>query len=116
MTLRTTTAMSPIFRFGRFGPIVFASAVLLSPLVHAAPQSAGTQGQAQSSDKQGGDQAGPPTLRHKDDAVPNPSKAPTQPGGQPASGAPAESNQPVTPPPDNARAPNQKSEKRQTSY
>jgi hypothetical protein len=97
--------MSPIFRFG---PIVFASAVLLCPLVHAAPQSAGAQGQAQSSDRQG-DQAGPPTLRHKDDqppapgnATPNPSKTSAQPAGQPASGAPAESNQPVTPPADNA--------------
>jgi hypothetical protein len=98
--------MSRIFRIGRigsFGPVVFASAVLLSPLVHAAPQTAGAQGQAQSSDKQG-DQAGPPTLRHKDDAAPTPSKAPAQPAGQPASGAPAEGNQPVTPPPDNAPA------------
>ena len=54
--------MSPIFRFGRFGPIVFASAVLLSPVVHAAPQPAGTQGQAQSSDKQGDKQV-PPNLQ-----------------------------------------------------
>jgi len=100
--------MSAIFRFGRFVPIVFASAVLLSPWIYAAPQSGGAQEQAQSSDKQG-DQAGPPSLRHKDDpqpapgnAAPNPSKAPAQPAGQPASGAPAESNQPATPPPDNA--------------
>jgi hypothetical protein len=90
--------MSSIFRFG---PIVFASAVLLSPLVHAAPQSAGAQGQAQSSDKQGGDQAGPPTLRHKDDQQPAPGNAAPNPS-KTASGSPAESNQPVTPPPDTA--------------
>jgi hypothetical protein len=100
--------MSAIFRFG---PIALASALLMSPLVHAAPQTAGAQEQGQSSDKQGdkGDEAGPPTLRHKDDqppaprnAAPNPSKISEQPGGQPASGAPAEGNQRVTPPPDNA--------------
>src|ERR1700752_5392055 len=86
----------------RLGPIALVSALLVSPLVHAAPQSAGAQGQAQSSDRQDGDQAGPPTLRHKDDAVPTPSKGPAGPAGQPASGAPAEGNQPVTPPPANA--------------
>ena len=100
--------MSAIFRFG---PIALAGALLMSPLAYAVPQTTGTQEQAQSSDKQDdkqGDQAGPPTLRHKDDqppapgnAAPNPSKTSEQPGG-PASGAPAESNQPVTPPPDNA--------------
>ena len=103
--------MSAIFHFGpiRFGPIALASAFLLSPATHAAPQqAAGTQAQTQPSDRQGDkqeDQAGPPSLRHKDDpqpapgnAAPNPSKGP----GQPGSGAPAESNQPVTPPPDNA--------------
>src|SRR5579863_9950238 len=98
MARRTTAAMSAIFRFGT---IAFASALLLSPAIHAAPQQpAGTQGQAQPSDHQD-DQSGPPTLRHKDDqspapgnAAPNPSKGPAQPASQPGA--------PVTPPPDNA--------------
>src|SRR2546427_5057165 len=69
----------------RFGPIVFASALLLGPAVYAgSPQGAqnGQQpaaAQTQSSDKQGDDQGGPPTLRYnkpgsqtdKDTASPN---------------------------------------------
>jgi hypothetical protein len=94
--------MSAIFRFG---PIAFASALLLSAPTHAAPQQhAATQGQAQPSDQQG-DQGGPPTLRHKDDQPPppgNPAPAPSKGPGQPDSGVQPDSNQPVTPPPDNA--------------
>src|ERR1700676_4599900 len=117
MTIRTTKPMPAIFRFSpsRFGLIALGSAFLLSSGAHAAPQQpGGTQAQTQSSDRQGDkqgdkedDQAGPPSLRHKDDlgaapgnAAPSPSKGP----GRPSWGGAAESNQPVTPPPDNAPA------------
>ena len=92
----------------RFGPIAFAGALLLSPQTHAAPQQP-VAAQAQTGSDKQEDQAGPPSLRHKDDpppasgnAAPATSKSPAQPEGQPKSDAPAESNQPVIPPPDNA--------------
>jgi hypothetical protein len=98
-----------LVRLGRFGPIAFASALLLSSATHAAQQPpTDAQAQTQPSDKQD-DRAGPPSLRHKDDPQPasgkaaaGSSKGPAQPAGQPISVAPAESNQPVTPPADNA--------------
>lgn len=90
----------------RFGPIVFVSALLLSPAVHARPQQPATaQEQApngQQPNKQGDDQSGPPSLRHKDDPLPE-TKAPES-SAQPAvpADAAAASSQPVAPPPDNA--------------
>lgn len=93
--------MSAIFHFGS---IVFASALLLSPPVHAGLQADGAQGQTQSPDKQGTDQASPPTLRHKDDPqpAPTPAKDAAKPPGQPDLSGQANGNQPVTPPADDA--------------
>jgi hypothetical protein len=91
----------------RFGPIALISTFLLSPAIYAGPQQAATQARPQSpndqSDKKGDDQAGPPSLRHKDDPQP-PAKAPDS-AEQPASPADSVSqpaNQPLAPPPDNA--------------
>jgi hypothetical protein len=89
----------------RLGCMVFASALFLSPVVHAGPQQPAAS-QGQSSD----DQGGPPTLRHKTPGSQTGEKPATQNGSANPAGAvaqpnPAEQNassQPAAPPPENA--------------
>jgi hypothetical protein len=102
----------------RFGPIVFASALLLGPGVYAASPQAPQNGQqpaasqTQSSDKQGDDdQGGPPTLRYnKPGSQTDQEPVPPNGSAKPAAGTPAQpdspdpnaTSQPVAPPPENA--------------
>ena len=101
----------------RFRPIVFAGALLLGPGVYAASPRAPQNGQqpaaaqTQSSDKQGDDQGGPPTLRYnKPGSQTDQEPAPPNGSAKPAAGTPAQpdspdpnaTSQPVAPPPENA--------------
>src|SRR6266571_3784521 len=100
----------------RFGPIVFASVLLLAPGVSAGLPQASQNGQqpaaaqTQSSDKQGDDQGGPPTLRYnkpgsqtdKDTASPDGAAKAAGAAVQPDSAAQTATSQPVAPPPENA--------------
>src|SRR5207245_10903617 len=103
----------------RFGPIVFASALLLGPAVYAGSPQASQNGQqpaaaqTQPSDKQGDDQGGPPTLRYnkpgseteKDTASPNGAAKPAGAAVQPQSPDTNDRSQPVAPPPVTAPRP-----------
>jgi hypothetical protein len=100
----------------RFGPIAFASALLVSAGVYAQSPPAGqnTQqpaaAQTQSPDHQGDDQGGPPTLRYnkpgsqtdQKPATQNGSAKPAKAADRPDAAEPNASSQPVAPPSENA--------------